>query len=137
MQPAEVSSDLSSGFGRWIVETFLPGLWEKMEKMSAYELEMWHIVLRKCAHFAEYFMLGVLWISVLRAVVCKYQKLVTIGLCILTASVDEVIQRFVPGRSGQFQDVLLDSIGAMFGVCLIWCVIKLRRACMKNVNMIK
>ena len=88
--------------------------------MPVYELEMWHTVLRKCAHFAEYFVLGVLWLVVLRPIVLKYQKLVAIGLCALTASVDEVIQRFVPGRSGQLKDILLDSVGAVFGVCLMW-----------------
>lgn len=45
----------------------------------------------------------------------------------MIASMDEMIQLFVDGRSGQISDVALDSIGALTGILLIlglrflWC----------------
>ncbi len=57
LQPAEVSSDVSSGFGKWFLETFLPGLLKQMEELPAERLEFWHTLLRKGAHFTEYFVL--------------------------------------------------------------------------------
>lgn len=70
---------------------------------------------RKCAHFAEYFALGTLLYFTVLSFTDKLNKKFYIPLCIglITASVDETIQLFSPGRSGQFSDVLLD----FFGVC--------------------
>ena len=119
LQPADVSSDLSSGLGRWIVETILPGIIEGVEAMPVQDREMWHTILRKCAHFAEYCVLGVLWSIALMSMTCRYKVRTAVVLCVLTALVDEVIQRFVPGRAGRLSDVLLDSMGAVFGVFII------------------
>ena len=44
----------------------------------------------------------------------------------LVACMDETIQRFVPGRSGQLKDVALDCAGALVAVLLLWGVCKLR-----------
>ena len=41
----------------------------------------------------------------------------TIG--ILVAVLTEIIQKFVPGRSGEFTDVLIDTLGALIGCILI------------------
>ena len=60
LQPADASSELSQGFGRWVVETFCPRLIEYMESMSQVQLDFWHHILRKCGHFTEYCILGVL-----------------------------------------------------------------------------
>ena len=43
---------------------------------------------------------------------------VAVGICVLYAISDEVHQLFVPGRSGQFKDVFLDSGGAIVGAAL-------------------
>ncbi|HJA34824.1 MAG TPA: VanZ family protein [Candidatus Mediterraneibacter merdigallinarum] len=43
----------------------------------------------------------------------------------LYAATDEVHQLFVPGRSGQISDVILDSAGALAGVLVLAAVRKL------------
>lgn len=122
LQPGDVSSDVSMGLGRWMVENILPGGTEYLEKLTPEKLESWHFLLRKAAHFTEYFVLGVMmtftqlqykrkrkWMNYLLAAI----------LCILVASTDETIQLFVSGRCGRLSDVLLDSCGSLTGVVLI------------------
>ena len=87
-----------------------------------------NFLVRKCAHATEYAVLGVL---VSQALDPGAQRVGRRGLLIaatlvLVASLDESIQLFVPGRSGQVTDVLLDCCGAAGGVgirllVLGWC----------------
>jgi len=44
--------------------------------------------------------------------------------CFLYACSDEIHQLFVPGRSGKFTDVLIDSAGALLAVLLCFLVKK-------------
>ena len=60
LQPGEVSGDLSGSFLRKVLEWFVPGVFEKLETMPQEQLDMWHMILRKCAHFTEFAVLGVL-----------------------------------------------------------------------------
>ena len=49
----------------------------------------------------------------------------------LYAASDEIHQLFVPGRSGQLSDVILDSAGALAGVAaftVLWWLINRRKA---------
>jgi len=73
-------------------------------------------VIRKLAHFFEYFILGILVYNMIR----KYDKLVYIGviICILYAVSDEVHQMLVPGRSCQVTDILIDAFGAFIAIII-------------------
>ncbi|PHS31770.1 MAG: hypothetical protein COA82_09845 [Alkaliphilus sp.] len=55
--------------------------------------------------------------------------LVTFVFCVLYAISDETHQIFVPGRSAQISDVLIDSVGAIVGILmyLVLARIKLKR----------
>lgn len=78
-----------------------------------------HIV-RKSAHFTEYALLGAA-IAFHFAVWKKsisYTMWLPILLAGLYAATDEYHQTFVPGRSGQVSDVLLDTAGAVAGVMI-------------------
>ncbi|MDM8299643.1 VanZ family protein [Collinsella tanakaei] len=79
-----------------------------------------NFLVRKTAHFTEYAILGILIAQALdhdgRA---PQARLLTIAaLLVLVPSVDEGIQLFVSGRSGQVSDVLLDCCGAATGVAV-------------------
>jgi hypothetical protein len=41
------------------------------------------------------------------------------------AILDEFIQRFSPGRSSQFSDVVIDTIGVVIGILLVKLVYKI------------
>ena len=122
LQSAEVSEELSSDVGRILLEKIFPEMLECSEDSTVDRLGLYHFFLRKAAHFTEYFVLGILVTITLRKVAWKkkwYCELMVIGLCILVASMDETIQLFVDGRSGQISDVLLDGAGALVGMGLI------------------
>ena len=73
-----------------------------------------NFVVRKAAHVTEYAVLGVLVAQALdlrRGADVRVVAAACIAL-LLVPSVDETIQLFVPGRSGQLSDVLLDCCGA-------------------------
>lgn len=94
------------------------------EKAQLYE-SVDHAV-RKAAHFCEYALLGLLAYLLLRSYgLCRWQ--LAWLLVTLYAVTDEVHQMFLPGRSAQPADVLLDSLGALFGVMLVKWIDYLRR----------
>ena len=49
----------------------------------------------------------------------KHALAISIFLSLLYACTDEIHQIFVPGRSAQFRDILIDTLGASFGCLLI------------------
>ena len=55
----------------------------------------------------------------------KYPLAMSIFLSFLYACTDEIHQIFVPGRSAQFRDVLIDTLGASFGATITYLTIKL------------
>lgn len=85
---------------------------------------------RKIAHFVEYMILGGLsaasWV-LYRAEEKENRKpffLIAWGFCVLFAMIDELHQAFVPGRTSSIRDVLLDSVGALFGAFLAGWIVK-------------
>lgn len=119
LQPAEVSNETSMGVGNFLLETFFPWLYDTWEEMPLAQKDMLHFVLRKCAHFSEYFVLGALAIWTWYQTKRGHSRAVAWGHCFLIASLDECLQLFVGGRSGQFRDVLLDSVGALAGILVL------------------
>jgi VanZ family protein len=79
-------------------------------------LELVHHAIRKCAHFAEYFILSLLILRGIRAG-RKETRLAWALLAILVvaayASLDEFHQSFVPGRTPAVGDVLIDTSGGV------------------------
>ena len=79
-----------------------------------------NFVVRKAAHFTEYAVLGVLFaraFDLRRGARARTIAVVCLVL-VLVPVLDETIQLFVPGRSGQLSDVLLDCCGAATGAFL-------------------
>ena len=78
-----------------------------------------HIV-RKTAHFMEYAILASAielhyWITKRKGI--RF-ILLSILFSFLYAATDEFHQLFVPGRSGEFKDVMIDTVGAAAGAFL-------------------
>ena len=79
-------------------------------------IELLGLIVRKFAHFFEYFILGIFMLNVIINYNKKYYLAYIFG--ILYACLDEVHQLFVNGRSGQITDVFIDSLGIILGVYL-------------------
>lgn len=86
-------------------------------------------LVRKTAHFTEYAILGALfYLNVIQLPkLNRYSKkiLLPIFFSFLYACTDEIHQIFVPGRSAQFRDILIDTLGASFGCLLIHALLTL------------
>lgn len=81
-------------------------------------IELLSFIIRKLAHFTEYLILGFLTINMLNKNDISKKYLLSILICIIYATSDEIHQIFVPGRACQIRDVLIDSIGSITGVYL-------------------
>ncbi len=90
-------------------------------------------VIRKSAHFLEYFMLGILVINIISCYkVTNYKWIIaSILLCMLYSVSDEVHQMYVPGRSCEVRDVIIDTIGSSTGIMFYYLISKKRRT--KNI----
>ena len=75
---------------------------------------------RKLAHFTEFFVLGVLSFAAALAHGLRLPYLLSASLVLLVATVDETVQRFVPGRGPAVRDVLLDLTGGIAGAAFLW-----------------
>lgn len=70
---------------------------------------------RKMAHFTEYLILCYLWLNALKKSNVKHKYIYAIVISVLYACSDEYHQTFIADRSGQFLDVLIDSMGILTG----------------------
>ena len=91
-----------------------------------------HLV-RKFAHFAEFFSLGVL--STLLLVLRKGRISATVicapVFCVFVAIVDEALQ-FITDRSPEIADVLLDTLGTLFGFAITLIILLIIQAITKD-----
>ncbi|MPM52723.1 hypothetical protein SDC9_99484 [bioreactor metagenome] len=88
-----------------------------------------HHAIRKCAHFTEYALEAFFVAKTLTAFRVRRQTWLAYALLIglLTAVIDENIQLYSIGRSGQVTDVLLDFSGTIVGVVLAMLISSNRR----------
>ena len=77
-------------------------------------------LIRKCAHFLAYLVLGIIVLFAMRRIGFSGKKgiLWTLLICISYAITDELHQGFVPGRTPKLMDVVIDSSGALLGIGL-------------------
>lgn len=99
-----------------IAEIINPDITEE-EKLVLYE--KYHIPVRKIAHISEYFILCLLVCLFLSTYDLNYIKIIFFSFifCFLYAFTDEIHQLYVPGRSGNIIDILVDSVGIL--ICLM------------------
>ena len=88
-------------------------------------VEIGEKVIRKLAHFSIYAFLGMCMATFIARfkIKEKWQIISSFIWCFLYAGTDEIHQLFSPGRHGSFGDVVLDTIGASVGICLVFIII--------------
>ncbi|MBR4030537.1 MAG: VanZ family protein [Clostridia bacterium] len=84
-------------------------------------------VARSIAHFMLFLVLGVLTALVLRNVEDFPRLFAVLSFCVLYAFVDEFHQTFSPGRSFEFEDILVDFAGSACGFLIYFAVQKIWR----------
>ncbi len=83
-------------------------------------------IVRKAAHFTEYFILNLIVYLLLKTYNLKYSLIYSILFCACFATSDEIHQLFVAERSGKLLDVLIDTSGAIFCSIGIYLVKKIK-----------
>lgn len=87
--------------------------------------------IRKYAHLAEYMALAFFSAQFFREIWLEklpQKAMISSGLFVfLYACLDEIHQTHVPGRSGQFSDVIIDMCGALIGILFVFLISILRR----------
>lgn len=119
--PAPESSEMSYTVGIQIGKVAVADFdaWST-EKQNAFA-EKIEYPIRKTAHATEYAILGMLVLESARVYGICGKKEVRYAWIWATiyAATDEFHQLFVPGRSGQVRDVILDSAGAAVGLLML------------------
>jgi VanZ family protein len=89
--------------------------------------EFANFVVRKCAHFIEYMILGFFAINVLRLYYkIKQASIITIVFIFLYACSDEIHQLFVLGREGTMRDVFIDTCGGIVLVAIRLIILRIK-----------
>ena len=106
----------SDGLSLLFAETFAP-----IVNKLGFHGNIWTLnrIVRKLAHLTEFTILGGVLYAILRLYIKYGTVLKTTGLGMAIAILDEFIQRFSPGRSSQFSDVVIDTIGVIIGIFLV------------------
>ena len=90
---------------------------KKMEKV----IKKLNQPLRKVAHASEYLVFTIILIIALSNTRVQGKKIyiIAILICFIYACTDEYHQTFVKGRTGQFTDTLIDTLGGVIGCLLV------------------
>ena len=95
--------------------------------MSQAHIEQLHYAFRKCCHMTEFAVLAVLMWRAIRQPQRNDRRNwrwdeagLALSLVFLYAASDELHQVFIPSRTGQISDVVVDVLGGAIGLTLLW-----------------
>ena len=118
-QASAESTNISDSVTAVIAKVFINGF-ENMTGSEKIEvIKSMNGYVRKAAHFSIYTLLSVFVISALltyKSLRIRAAVQFSVLICAGYASTDELHQYFVPGRSCELRDVLIDTSGAVLGI---------------------
>jgi VanZ family protein len=105
------------------------------EQLSKIELTYWNetisvetrgyhyfieFLIRKFSHFAGYGIVGIIFCLLFIRLKWRFAPFLAIASVFVVACIDETIQYYTPGRTGIFDDVIIDVCGATLFVSIFW-----------------
>ncbi len=127
-QPASISS-MHSGNTINVISK-LPLIGNVMNYLTSINIGEFRV--RKSAHIFSYCFLSILlFMSVYEDNIKKSTIIAFLGTFLYACS-DEFHQLFIPGRSGEFRDVIIDSTGGIIGILFTILIIKYKYANKKS-----
>ena len=125
----EESGSKSSSITEIILSIFIRDFHSISQEERLGLINNYSFLIRKLAHFTEYAALGFLlygdfytsnssFANKKKVVVCASWL-----LAIIYAAIDELHQKFVAGRGPSIRDVMIDSMGALFGIMVFMLII--------------
>ena len=97
----------------------------KEKELYTSKFDFW---IRKAAHLIIYIILGILVISLLKEymIINKKSIIFSIIIVMLYSISDEIHQAFVPGRSCELRDIIIDSSGGIIGTYLYYFINRIK-----------
>ncbi len=124
-QDATHSTITSGKVVKVVTDIIVPDLKQKPTTEQREIMQLISLLIRKSAHFFEFMCLGFFMRNLISCYQMKFQSVHAWIFTTIYAMTDEIHQLFIVGRSGQIQDVLIDSAGALTGVTLAFLLLKL------------
>jgi VanZ family protein len=91
------------------------------------DLSLLSLLIRKCAHIFEFFILTLLFFGFAGQIHLRYRPVLALSFTMLMALSDETIQYFSEGRVSSVIDVFIDMIGAAAAIGIIYLFIAARK----------
>ena len=128
-QTGRQSGNTSGEIVRWFVGLFYKNFGNLSMAEQAKILDVFHLIIRKGAHFTEYAVLAMLVANAIRgcSLSLPLRWCVPVGLSGLYAITDEIHQYFVPDRACRFLDVCIDTAGAAFGTVVFMLLLLIKK----------
>ena len=130
-QDGDTSGNLSFHISELCVDFFKTVSGKNWSEVFMAELvEYFENPIRKLAHFGEYAVMGIL----VHIILIQWRKrdryfyFILFLWVLISASVDEIHQYFVPGRYNSLIDVIIDTCGGMFGAFFCSVIYKFKKA---------
>ena len=112
-----VLSGSNTSFVARIVHWLFPGA-------SVETLAFFHLLVRKIGHLGEYAVLAMLAAHALRTssyeLLRRHWFLASLLVSVLYSLSDEFHQSFIPTRGASIYDCLIDSLGGLIGLAIVW-----------------
>ena len=128
---AQESNSSSGVVVNWIYVLFYPDFDKLAPSEQVRIAGIVSYLVRKSAHLVEFALLGFALFAHVCALSSRVKiqrpRLLSFGIGALYAVSDELHQTFISGRSGQLSDVMLDSVGVLIGIMLLWCLLRRRK----------
>jgi len=118
-QTGHTSNEISQG----IIRRIIGKLFDITGKELTYDmLDTINYLFRKFLHFTEYMILAMLFYCMLKNLPLGIQKRLVFSVlpAVIYSVSDEFHQLFVPNRTGQISDIIIDSSGALIGALLMY-----------------
>ena len=130
LKPADASSQISKGTLNALLDTFSPVIESVFGELADEKINILHTLLRKAAHFTEFFILGGIAFCFANELKIKPLRLKHIWLLplmygVFVAVTDEIIQLFVNGRAGRIFDVIIDTSGVIAAIIVMKTILTL------------
>lgn len=116
-QTGEVSGNASNGILYNIFENIYDFLSLDKDNLTNF-IDLIENPIRELMHSFEYFVLTILFINVLINFNINNKIIISIMFIFIAASLDEIHQLFIQGRSFQYFDIFMDMIGCLISIMI-------------------
>lgn len=127
-QEASESSETSGGICELLLKIFDSEFDELSQIEKSERIENLQFFVRKTAHFSAYALLCTLVLCALLSIRITFiiSAITALAYSLIFSISDEIHQSFVPGRSCEIRDVIIDFCGAISGTLLILLIYRIK-----------